>query len=269
MHISNLLATLPVLASHATAQLVSGGYVDNIEIAPRSQFDFCNLKGINRYVTAVPSSASSSVKSWCTAQTLTAGKSTVRVTSTATVTSVAKATGKNVTKTRSKTEYKVTKTLVIGTRTVTVRKKSTATAATGVNISVVPNSATTSLATKIVAVDKGIDIGVAIKRRSLPDPTEEKIHIKRVSSRSSSKGRPSKWSHFSNTVVAQICNCLGSPWKTVTASGVTTSTIWKTSTKFTTTTGTVAAETTTIKVTVTGNGTATVDVVATATVMST
>ncbi|KAF3913195.1 hypothetical protein AA313_de0206091 [Arthrobotrys entomopaga] len=251
MHISNLLITLSFITSFATAQLVSinGGDAWGRYTTPRSrEFNFCNPKGVHRYVTAVPASASPSVKAWCAGQTLTVDKATAKVTSTKTVTSAAKATGKRVTKTKFRTEAGVTKTLIKGTKTVTVHKKSASATTPGVNISV------------------GADSARAVKR-SLADPTEEKIHIKRVmtSGTPHAAGRPSKWTKFSDAVVAQICNCLGSPWKTITASALTTSTIWKTHTKFTTATGaaTAAAVTTTVEVTVKGNGTATVGVVAT------
>ncbi|EPS41278.1 hypothetical protein H072_4864 [Dactylellina haptotyla CBS 200.50] len=219
-----------------------------VELEPHSfatgnKTGICNNRSFRRYIDAVKAS-SSSVKAWCAAQTATIENNTFSVTSTVTVTRAAKY---KVTKMRTKTERrKVTQ--IKGTKTVTVRRRTTATTTSG---AIAVRSTGTAVNALVLDASATGDI---IKRSTLL----EEEGLERRAGGASTTGRPSSWARFSSRMLQKLCKCLGSPWSTVTADGTSTHTNWKTFTVFKSASSGATVGTTTVDVTVTANGTTTV-----------
>ncbi|KAK6497538.1 hypothetical protein TWF481_011944 [Arthrobotrys musiformis] len=211
---------------------------------------WCEARNIERYVRNIPISASSSVKSWCAAQTA-VSNGTVNFFATITVTD--DKTG-GVTRTRTRTE---TRTRYRRTRTVTVRKTSTTTS---------PTLAARAIYTP--AMDEPIG-GNPIKRavnhgynKNTNNNNNNNNYPVLDRSKSSHSGVPGNWTNLPDRLLQVLCDCLDSPWKT--KNGTWTKTTHHTRTKTRTetlsgTAGTAEVEVTSTK-TVDSSGETTVTV---------
>ncbi|KAF3181472.1 hypothetical protein TWF788_006472 [Orbilia oligospora] len=268
MHIP--LSTL-LLLPLASALVVTR---DPGKLFARKKNGWCDIRGIDRYINNLPKSASSSVKSWCSAQTV-INNGTVNYFATVTVTDDNG--GARVTKTRTtKTETK-TRTRYRRTKTVTVKRRTTKTSAASTT-STTPALAARQITTTIFFDESAIIGGDPIKRSNHNNNNNDNhdgdeiqnfpvldYSNKGISSLRS--GTPSNWTNLPDRLIQVLCGCLDSPWKT--KNGTWTKTGHHTRTKTWTKTGvktrggttTVDVDGTTTK-TVDSSGEATVTVTA-------
>ncbi|KAK6332018.1 hypothetical protein TWF718_002556 [Orbilia javanica] len=253
MHIplpSLLLLLLPL----TTATIVDP------KIFARKKGGWCDTRGIERYVNNIPKSASSSVKSWCSAQTVVAN-GTVNFFATVTVTDDKGGTW--VTRTRTtKTETK-TWTRYRRTKTVTVKRRGTRTSSTTTTTPTLAARALTTINFNDPEIIGGNPIKIKIKRSPKPDfPILDYSYSK---SATSLRGAPGNWTNLPDRLIQVLCDCLDSPWKTRNGTWTKTGHHTRTRTKAGTKTGggttTVEVDGTTTK-TVDSSGEVTVTVTA-------
>ncbi|KAK6346266.1 hypothetical protein TWF730_010596 [Orbilia blumenaviensis] len=260
MHIP--FATLVVLPLTVSAAAVDP------KIFARKKPGFCDIRGIDRYVNNIATSASSSVKSWCSAQTVVAnGTANYFATVTVTDDRGSNGGGWRVTKTRTTRTQTKTYSRHSRTRTVTVRRRTKTSSATTTTTSS-PGLAGRAVATPAAAAGKYEEEeefepigGNPIKRSDAKGPFLDYSPVSKNTG-SNRGGKPSSWSSLPDTMIQALCDCLDSPWSTKNGTWTRTNRYTRTWTR----TGTKAGTTTTTTVDVDATTTKTVDVTGEATV---
>ncbi|KAK6506094.1 hypothetical protein TWF506_011017 [Arthrobotrys conoides] len=246
--------------------LTSALVITDPKIFARKKNGWCDTRGIDRYVNNLPKLASSSVKSWCAAQTAVAN-GTVNFFATVTVTDDKG--GRRVTKTRTTKTGTKTWTRYKKTKTVTVKKGSKTTAT---SMSTTPALAARQIATAILFSESALIGEYPMKRSNHNNNNEKETETENENfpvldyskSVNPLRGTPSNWTNLPEQLIQVLCDCLDSPWKTKSGTWTKTGHHTRTWTKTGTKTGgttTVDVEGTTTK-TVDSSGEATVTVTA-------
>ncbi|KAF3293325.1 hypothetical protein EYR41_006953 [Orbilia oligospora] len=214
MHIP--LSTLLLLP--LTSALV---VTDPGKLFARKKNGWCDIRGIDRYINNLPKSASSSVKSWCSAQTV-INNGTFNYFATVTVTDDNG--GTRVTKTRTTKTKTKTWTRYRRTKTVTVKRRTTKTSAS--TTSTTPALAARQITTTIFFDESAIIGGDLIKRSdhnnnindNYNDGNENQnfpvLDYSNKGINSLRSGTPRNWTNLPDRLIQVLCGCLDSPWKT-------------------------------------------------------